>query len=56
MSDALEGREITVSLGISELLPDDRGIEDLLKRADAALYRAKGAGRNRVELQLEAMR
>lgn len=54
MSDPLEGREITVSLGISELLPDDRGIEDLLKRADAALYRAKDAGRNRVELQLEA--
>jgi diguanylate cyclase (GGDEF)-like protein len=55
MSESLEGREITVSLGISELLPDDRGIEDLLKRADAALYRAKGAGRNRVELQLEAL-
>jgi diguanylate cyclase (GGDEF)-like protein len=54
MSESLEGREITVSLGISELLPDDRGIEDLLKRADAALYRAKGAGRNRVALQLEA--
>lgn len=54
MSDALEGREVTVSLGISELLPDDRGIEDLLQRADAAMYRAKEAGRNRIELQLES--
>ncbi|CAA0125444.1 Diguanylate cyclase DosC [Halioglobus japonicus] len=53
MSEKLEGREITVSLGISELLPDDRGIEDLLRRADAAMYRAKEAGRNRVELQME---
>lgn len=53
MADAPEGREITVSLGISELLPEDRGVEDLLKRADAALYRAKDDGRNRVELQLE---
>ena len=52
MSDKLEGRKITVSLGISELLPDDRGIEDLLQRADAAMYRAKEAGRNRVELQI----
>ena len=54
ISDAVEGREITVSLGVSELLPDDRGIEDLVQRADAAMYRAKDAGRNRIELQLEA--
>ncbi len=54
MKDALEGREITVSLGISELLPDDRGIEDMLQRADAAMYRAKEAGRNRIELQADA--
>ena len=53
MSDTLEGREITVSVGISGLLADDRGIEDLLHRADAAMYRAKAAGRNRIELQVE---
>lgn len=53
MSDALEGREITVSLGVSELLPTDRGIKDLLQRADAAMYRAKNAGRNRIALQVE---
>ncbi|MCB1705125.1 MAG: GGDEF domain-containing protein [Halioglobus sp.] len=54
MAAAPEGREITVSLGISELLPGDRGIEDLLQRADAAMYRAKEAGRNRTELQTGA--
>lgn len=54
MADAPEGREITVSLGISELLASDRGIEDLLQRADAAMYRAKEGGRNRTELQVEA--
>lgn len=54
MSDALEGREITVSIGISELRADDRGIEDVLKRADETMYRAKEAGRNRIELQGEA--
>jgi diguanylate cyclase (GGDEF)-like protein len=54
MSDSPEGRKITVSLGISELRSDDRGIEDLLKRADAAMYRAKKAGRNRTEVHAEA--
>jgi len=53
MSDALEGREVTVSIGISELLPDDRGIEDVVQRADETMYRAKKAGRNRTELQVE---
>jgi diguanylate cyclase (GGDEF)-like protein len=52
-SDALEGRKVTISLGISELLPEDQGIEDLLQRADAAMYRAKEAGRNRIELQVD---
>ncbi len=41
---------ITVSIGIA-VAPDD-GINgpDLIKRADAALYRAKSAGRNQVKL------
>lgn len=40
--------KITVSIGISTLDgPEDTG-EKLLHRADQALYRAKGAGRNRV--------
>jgi diguanylate cyclase (GGDEF)-like protein/PAS domain S-box-containing protein len=37
---------ITVSLGVSELETEDTDFQDLLKRADQALYRAKTAGRN----------
>jgi two-component system chemotaxis response regulator CheY len=40
---------VTMSVGVAELLPDFAGrIEDWLRRADAALYRAKNLGRNRV--------
>lgn len=40
---------VTVSVGIAQVEPDrDRSAEDVLRRADAALYRAKAAGRNRV--------
>ncbi len=42
--------KVTISLGVSELAADDTP-HRLLKRADEALYRAKKAGRNRVELQ-----
>ncbi len=38
-----------LSLGVAELLPDEDGLT-LCKRADAALYRAKRGGRNRVEV------
>lgn len=46
-----EGAEIgwTISLGVATLIPADAAIGDCLKRADDALYRAKAAGRNRVE-------
>jgi diguanylate cyclase (GGDEF)-like protein len=40
---------VTASIGLSDLRPDDRA-EDLLQRADAALYRAKHGGRDRVEV------
>lgn len=40
---------LTVSIGIGELAQDE-DIESLVRRADAALYRAKGMGRNRCEL------
>jgi hemerythrin-like metal-binding protein len=39
---------VTGSFGAAELQPGE-GIEGLLHRADAALYRAKNGGRNRVE-------
>ncbi|MBL8262485.1 MAG: GGDEF domain-containing protein [Xanthomonadaceae bacterium] len=38
---------VTISLGVSEGVPGD-DVEILLRRADAALYRAKGEGRDRV--------
>jgi two-component system cell cycle response regulator len=41
---------ITVSLGIASMLSVDDAPDDLLKRADQALYRAKREGRNRVSL------
>jgi diguanylate cyclase (GGDEF)-like protein len=42
---------VTVSIGIAELRRDDRLPEAALRRADRALYRAKDAGRNRIELE-----
>lgn len=44
---AVEGRQVTVSVGVSVLHADD-SLDDFLNRADAALYTAKRAGRNRV--------
>ena len=38
---------VTLSLGIYEMTPDDND-EDLLKKADKALYQAKNTGRNKV--------
>lgn len=42
------GLTLTVSLGVAVALANDRDAIALLKRADAALYAAKRAGRNRV--------
>jgi len=39
---------VTASFGIAEVRPGE-GIEEVLRRADEALYRAKEGGRNRVE-------
>jgi len=41
---------VTVSVGVAIMLADDRGVNSALSRADAALYRAKQRGRNRVEI------
>jgi diguanylate cyclase (GGDEF)-like protein len=41
---------VTISIGITAYSPRDAGPEALIARADAALYRAKQAGRNRIEI------
>lgn len=46
----LEGQlQPSVSIGLATLAEGDESIEALVKRADDAVYRAKEAGRNRVE-------
>jgi diguanylate cyclase (GGDEF)-like protein len=48
---AVPGGVVTLSVGISAYRAGDDGtVGELLERADAALYRAKAAGRNRVAL------
>jgi diguanylate cyclase (GGDEF)-like protein len=42
--------KITVSIGVAVLNQDDADFDNLLRRADAALYVAKAGGRNRVEV------
>jgi diguanylate cyclase (GGDEF)-like protein len=41
---------ITTSIGVAAREPVDRSYDELLRRADQALYRAKANGRNRVEV------
>ncbi|MDX1551005.1 MAG: GGDEF domain-containing protein [Marinobacter sp.] len=43
----IAGVPVTVTVGIAEYLPG-QGTDDAISRADAMLYRAKAAGRNRV--------
>ncbi|MBS1138884.1 MAG: hypothetical protein H6R13_337 [Proteobacteria bacterium] len=49
---SLEGQQIalTVSIGVASIEPGDLASEQALTRADKALYHAKEAGKNRVEL------
>lgn len=41
------GLAITVSIGLSQVIPEDTELNTLFERADQALYRAKQTGRNR---------
>ncbi|MBX3650142.1 MAG: sensor domain-containing diguanylate cyclase [Burkholderiales bacterium] len=48
--ELIEGEDIikfTASFGVAALGSEDKSPDDVLKRADVALYAAKGAGRNR---------
>ncbi len=46
--------QLTVSFGVAALEPGDAVLDDLLQRADRALYRAKDDGRDRVRSSLQA--
>lgn len=41
---------VTVSIGLTEVLTVDTSVDEILHRADQALYLAKQSGRNRVEV------
>jgi PleD family two-component response regulator len=41
---------VTVSIGVAEPSPGAKEVEQVVQAADKALYRAKRAGRNRVEV------
>jgi diguanylate cyclase (GGDEF)-like protein len=44
---------VTVSIGVAGCAPNTPGTQDLLRRADQALYDAKNAGRNKVAVAPE---
>lgn len=44
------GLQITASVGAAEVDHESDDLPELVRRADAAMYRAKDAGRNRVEI------
>lgn len=46
--DLPAGVQTTISIGVAEIAAGDDSFADIEKRADAALYRAKTEGRNRV--------
>ena len=49
-----EALRLTVSVGVAVLRLDNDAAQNLLRRADSALYAAKRAGRNRVAVESEA--
>ncbi|EIC21807.1 sensor domain-containing diguanylate cyclase [Thiorhodovibrio frisius] len=48
--ESAPGRPVTLSQGLTAWQPQDT-LDDMLKRADAALYRAKREGRDRVDIE-----
>ena len=49
LSPIASGLRATVSVGLAQLRERDRDVHEVIARADAALYRAKASGKNRVE-------
>ncbi len=45
------GLRLTVSVGVAFIAPADKGVDDLIIRADNALYKAKREGRDRVAIE-----
>jgi diguanylate cyclase (GGDEF)-like protein len=52
-SDDGETFQVTCSIGVAELTPDVHDPEQLVRRADQALYEAKESGRDQVKLYSE---
>ena len=46
---------VTVSIGITETTPADDSLDDMVNKADSALYNAKNTGRNKVSSYLEVV-
>jgi diguanylate cyclase (GGDEF)-like protein len=50
----VRGRSVTASLGIAMWQPTDADLDTTMHRADAALYQAKAAGRNCLQVAEDA--
>ena len=50
-NDIAQGMHLSISIGMAELRPADETLQDIVARADMALYRAKDNGRNRIEVE-----
>ncbi len=44
----------SISIGVTQVSPDDKDIEAIVARADRALYEAKHAGKNRVAIAVDS--
>jgi len=48
VSGGTQSLDVTISIGVATSLPGETRCDAMLKRADEAMYEAKGSGRNRV--------